>query len=348
MTSSILFAAVTATSATKTLQISPPPPPKLILSPPQDTQTKEEREAAFYRKRETRVNPYKYHIVVQPWTMCANNTFMVILVHSHHPHADRRAAIRDTWASYVRDPTAWPAAAAAAAAGGLTLAGRAATVRLKLAFVFGLHKDPGMNDLVREENQRYDDVIQGDFFDAYSNMTLKSLLGLKYVSERCPAVRYLLKCDDDMFINVPYLVDALLQRPLNRSVLGPLNLGSRVYRNGKWKLTMAEYPFETYPPYESGAAYVISGDVIGELFAVAEYVPPIHIDDVYVTGILGRIIGLQHERRMGFAYWTDRAPDACDVIHNRIFSGTKMLPETMRSMWEELKRGKTCPVSETS
>jgi len=215
-----------------------------------------------------------------------------------------------------------------------------------MAFVLGLHRDPGLNDLIAEENALHDDIIQGDFADSYQNMTLKSLLGLKIVDERCPGVRYLLKTDDDMIVKLPYLLDLLdhTHANLSRSIMGPLNIGSRVYRHGKWKLTRSEFPFDHFPPYESGSAYVITGDLVHELFVTAEFVPYISIDDVYVTGILGRILGVKHVRQRGFAFWTDKPPTDCDLVLNRVVTGTKMTPPNLLNIWKRLKQNLKCSV----
>jgi hypothetical protein len=126
-------------------------------------------------------------------------------------------------------------------------------------------------------------------------MTLKSLLDLKFVVERCPLVEYVLKSDDDMIINCRISLTCSFQgNAPTRSRHGSAERRIARIRTGLWKLSKEEFPFDRFPPYESGSAYVISGDVIGELFDTAEYVPPIFIDDVYITGILGRIVGIQH------------------------------------------------------
>ena len=294
-----------------------------------------EQEDLFYRRRADSVNPYLYHVLLEPIRLCPPNTRMVILIHSYHPHTDRRSAIRSTWGKAVQTGS-WPNEKRSGSCAGL-----------RLAFVLGLHRDPGLNDLIAEEHARYDDVVQGDFADSYQNMTLKSLLGLKIVDERCPAVRYLLKTDDDMIVNLPYLLGLLnhTHPNLSRSIMGPLNIGSRVYRHGKWKLSKSEFPFDIFPPYESGSAYVITGDLIHELFVTAEYVPHINIDDVYVTGILGRILGVTHVRQRGFAFWTDRPPTACELVLNRVVTGTKMSPPNLRSLWKQLDWNLTCSVN---
>lgn len=291
----------------------------------------EEQERDFYRVRQTKVNPYLYDLILSPRSLCDQDTFMIILIHSHHPNTERRTAIRNTWGSVTQNGS-WPNMA------------ETISEKIKLVFVFGTHKDVGLNDLIREEWQKFDDVAQGNFMDSYQNMTLKSLLGLKLVSQQCTAAKYLFKNDDDMFINVPYLVDVLRNRTttMHRAIMGPLNVGSKVYRNGKWKLSRTDFPFQFYPPYESGAAYLITCDIVRELYETSEYVPSIFIDDVYITGILGRILNVTHERQQGFAYWTNKAPSACDIIENRIISGTKMTPALLTSTWDEIKKGPSC------
>lgn len=291
--------------------------------------TTEDLEADYYRLRETRVNPYVHSLTLRPRSLCDNDTYMIILIHSHHPYSDRRTAIRNTWGSVTWNGT-WPNLP------------RPVDKKIRLVFMLGTHKDPGLNDLIRDEWSRFDDIAQGDFFDSYRNMTLKSLLGLKLVAEHCSTARYLLKNDDDMIVNVPYLVQVLENRTLTRAIMGPLNVGSKVYRNGKWKVSKAEFPFNFYPPYESGAAYLITADLVRELFAASEYVPSIFIDDVYITGILGRILNVTHARQAGFAYWTNKAPKVCDVAENRIISGTKMTPKLLVVIWDELRRGPSC------
>lgn len=64
----------------------------------------------------------------------------------------------------------------------------------------------------------------------------------------------------------------------------------------KWQLTRNEWPYDTYPPYCSGLAYLAPLQLIRRLFVVAHivqwnplqqrYTEPLWIDDVYITGHL--------------------------------------------------------------
>ena len=42
--------------------------------------------------------------------------------------------------------------------------------------------DPLLNDLVRGEAEKYGDVLVEDFVDSYANLTLKTMMGLKWAS----------------------------------------------------------------------------------------------------------------------------------------------------------------------
>jgi len=267
-----------------------------------------------------------------PTQLCDDSTVMVILVHSGTRNVAQRSAIRDTWGQAVSTGQ-WPNETQNGSCAGL-----------RLAFVLGLQENEVVNSAVRDEHALYDDIVQGDFIDNYRNMTLKSLLDLKIIDEHCPGVRYLLKTDDDMIVNLPHLLLLLANKRLQWSIMGPVNVGAKVHRNGKWKLTPEEFPFRSFPTYESGSAYVITGDLIHELFVTAEYVPQIFVDDVYITGILGRIVGVNHVRHTGFAFWHSKAPKVCDIVLNRIVSGTKMTPLALRRVWKEL-HNPACPVS---
>jgi len=289
-------------------------------------------EKLYYSRRQHKVNEYRHSTVLVPSGLCRSDTFMAILVHSSPTNVDRREAIRITWGDAALKGT-WP---------NMNQKNGSTMSRLCFAFVLGLHNNETVNRAIRQEHARYNDIIQGDFIDDYRNMTLKSLLDLKAVDERCPGVQYVLKSDDDMIINLPYLLDILAAKPLTRSFMGPYNPRSRVYREGAWKLTIEEFPFDFYPPYESGSAYVITRDLIHELFVAAEYVPHIFVDDVYITGILGRILGVNHARRRGFAYWGSKTPTACDLIRRKVITGTKMHPQRLCALWNDIQLNPKC------
>ncbi|NXF65109.1 B3G5A glucosaminyltransferase, partial [Ciccaba nigrolineata] len=66
---------------------------------------------------------------------------------------------------------------------------------------------------LRAEALHHGDLLQGAFADVYANLTLKTLLLLRWATSRCPAASFLLKADDDVFINLPALITYLTSFP---------------------------------------------------------------------------------------------------------------------------------------
>ena len=52
------------------------------------------------------------------------------------------------------------------------------------------------------ENYHHRDIIQGNFIDSYRNLTYKHAMGLKWVKYFCNGADYVLKTDDDNYINI--------------------------------------------------------------------------------------------------------------------------------------------------
>ena len=71
-----------------------------------------------------------------------------------------------------------------------------------LVFIVGLQEDK-MADLEEESDQNGDLVIT-EHMDSYNNLTLKTMAAFDWMLTFCPQTEYLLKTDDDMFIQVRF------------------------------------------------------------------------------------------------------------------------------------------------
>ena len=54
-------------------------------------------QTVYFRPRPQRVNTFRRRLLKTGAGICSDRTFLVVVVHSLHTHADRRAAIRETW-----------------------------------------------------------------------------------------------------------------------------------------------------------------------------------------------------------------------------------------------------------
>ena len=72
----------------------------------------------------------------------------------------------------------------------------------KLVFLLGYPDDERKQEKIQEENEKHQDIVQGDFLDTYHNLSYKAIMGHLWVSEFCDHAEFVVKTDDDMFIDL--------------------------------------------------------------------------------------------------------------------------------------------------
>ncbi|XP_055688380.1 beta-1,3-galactosyltransferase 5 [Lutzomyia longipalpis] len=188
---------------------------------------------------------------------------VLILVHSAPGNGEKRALIRRTWG---RDD-----------------------VRARLLFLLGAVASPKVQGELEVENARHGDLVQGNFIDAYRNMTYKHAMALKWFTYSCPEAHFLLKTDDDVFVNSPTMFDFLENGVDRRRLVACYEVQEarvkRSYRS-KWRVSTKEYPGKYYPAYCPGFSIIYSPDAVVLLYREAQRNPYFWIDDVHVTGTL--------------------------------------------------------------
>ena len=69
-------------------------------------------------------------------------------------------------------------------------------------FCTGSTFDENIQRSLEEESQEYGDLVQGDFLDNYYNLSYKGIMGNLWVAEFCSQAEFLVKTDDDMFVDM--------------------------------------------------------------------------------------------------------------------------------------------------
>lgn len=249
-----------------------------------------------------------------------SDPLLIAIVHSHPNNFLKRSTIRNTWGSVVG-------------------------FRFKLVFLVGISPNKRLQTSLEEENKLYRDLIQGNFVDAYRNLTYKHVMGLKWVNYFCPNSRYILKADDDVFINSPALLDYISKKLLPYSVKNLLLcspiFNSRVKRSSrsKWKVTFREYGFYMYPTYCEGFAIIYSPDVAFTLYAHAQSENYFWIDDVHITGFLAAKASLRHSSfgsSMLHQEELDRVLGDRSGIYSYLVGPFNLKEEVITKLWEKV------------
>lgn len=190
------------------------------------------------------------------------------------------------------------------------------------------------------------DIIQRDFVEDYHNMTRKHLTVLEWVSKGyCQSLEYLIKVDDDTFVDVFHLARFLKTERLKTpdSFYCSATSGAKPIRpskktSSKWVITKTEFEKNVFPTYCEGLGYIIEASLAPYLYWCSLFTPPIWIDDVYVTGILAENLGLQRQEFIpGHTYSRVGPSKQNEALLDNIFLTSyysEFLPETFRRIWQ--------------
>ncbi|XP_068129590.1 beta-1,3-galactosyltransferase 1-like [Hyperolius riggenbachi] len=211
--------------------------------------------------------PYPYKFLINQPDKCKDRTpFLIMLVMGKVHDLEARHTIRATW-------------------------GNESNYDVDVMTIFLLGFSSFVPDrtqmLLEEESEAFGDIVQQDFMDTYYNLTLKILLGMEWVTKFCPNASYVMKIDNDMFLNVDYLVHKYLRPELpvrEKYFTGYVLNNTKPIRNSgnKWYVPEEIYPNDTYPPYCAGPGYVFSADMAKKIYDVSQRIRVIPMEDSFM------------------------------------------------------------------
>ena len=151
--------------------------------------------------------------------------------------------------------------------------------------------DEVLEDEIKTENENYNDILREDFLDSYQNLTLKTLGGIKWGAIFCSQAQFVLKTDDDMYVNVPLLRSHLMTeyRGAGRVITGCVKNGPG---GAPQPLSPQGVSFKTvHPLFTAGAGYVLSGDLMEALYRASLDIRLVRVEDAFLTGYCARAVG---------------------------------------------------------
>lgn len=211
-----------------------------------------------------------------------------IIVHSYIGHFEYRRAIRLSYPQTVLDQLGF-----------------------RYVFMTGMSDSAEVQIRLRRESFRHGDIVQGNFWEAYRNLTYKHVMGLTWFADRCRRSEHMVKMDDDIAVNVFRLKDV---------VDGHHDLAGCVIRTkpirdqrNKWYISKKEFDGDKYPAFLSGWLYVASVRSVRRLLrAIRQSENYFWIDDLYVTGMLAQRSQI-HFTDLRSDFETDPGPIHCCI-----------------------------------
>ncbi len=258
------------------------------------------------------MNPHNYKFLINEPDYCQRDEVdLLILVTSALEHRKQRDGIRASWASKRH----------------------LSNKRVKVLFLLGNGRDQ-----VYEESRKFGDIIQEDFHDSYRNLTLKTMMGLKWASAFCPQARNILKTDDDIFVNIDDLLPSLSKFDRGR-ITGCIKngpAGSFMPIPDPNNPAHAALP-PAHPAFAAGAGYVLpGGEFAFELYKAALNTRPFPVEDVFTTAHAARRIAAHppaHDRR--FSCGEMAHEDDCRLLSSESFTAHKVKPDRMEKILQK-------------
>ena len=267
--------------------------------------------------------------------VCVNGLFLLIVVCSAVENVKQRNAIRETWGNVRSNQNT-------------------GVSQVAVVFLLGKHSPASvlnhssttdtlyhnnitlLQEEVKRESDKHNDVLQGDFVDSYHNLTIKSVYMLKWAQRYCSQAKFVLKTDDDMFVNVNILIKDLSNIANTRFIMGHIIAAAQPMRqkSSKWFTPAEQYSGTWYPTYISGSAYVFSGDIIDDLYNATKRTKLLWLEDVYITGLCAKTINANHLYNGKFGY-LKRVSNPC--IFKHVITGHRMKPWELYNIWKHLQ-----------
>ncbi|CAL8104408.1 unnamed protein product, partial [Calicophoron daubneyi] len=143
-----------------------------------------------------------------------------------------------------------------------------------------------------QEAQQYGDLLIGGFRDSYCNLTLKLTLTFRWASvfyaDQAPIFLFM---DDDFTVipvNIASFVRTLTLEEQLQLIGGLPTLAPFPYRpltdprGNKWAVSRDDYPWNIYPNFPHGGAYMVGSNRVCDAAIVMAFTRPIRLDDVFL------------------------------------------------------------------
>lgn len=143
---------------------------------------------------------------------------------------------------------------------------------------------------IKEEIDKYDDIILADYEDTYYNLTWKTVTNLRWISAFCNKRDndvYMI-IDDDHRVNITLLMRYLNNTPREQrrtSLLGRIAAHDGAFRNpgNKLYLSYKEIPWTKMCAYPRGFAQLIGADIVDNMAIASAYTRYNYVhEDVYL------------------------------------------------------------------
>ena len=211
---------------------------------------------------------------------------LLILINSKTEHFERRQTLRNTWIK--------------------TITSNKYGLNMNYVFLLGRTSKHTIDTKVSIEYSKHRDMLVSEFHDKYNNLNIKTLTGFQFAASTCPEALFVLKADDDLFINTFSLQTWISSASFNATnkIMGNCFGSGYPHRSptSKWYASYRSFPHQYYPAFCLGAAMLMEQSAVTKLLQAAREHPLFHVEDVYISGLLAGAAKVQVKQVQGFIH----------------------------------------------
>ena len=245
---------------------------------------------------------------------CFSDVGVLVVVWTTATHYDMRTAIRSTWGLGQRGT--WPQ-------GELQ-------DQVQVIFALGVDPDTMWEEYVGAESERHGDILQGTSQAIWNTAHSLPTFIFKWAKEYCHSARFLCYVNDDMFVNVPHLLQSLNFENLPHTFLIPYLI---VHQNNHTRVEPVDV---IRYGHQSREVFVISADLSGPLYTTMKASPLLVEHTAVACAAYARGFGSRVMPSADLMEDTSGYVRPCDVIEGRVTVITGMTAATMTKFWSEL------------
>ena len=262
--------------------------------------------------------PYTYHTVINNPTVCTDDTYIVVGSPVGPRQFVERVATRNAWGN-VRE-----------------VDGK------KVIHLFFAGKDDNDDEndrLLREENDKYHDIIQFDMKNHFMNLTLLAILTYNWTHHYCPHIAYYVRADNDLWYNPRSHIHNFLMERRSQTLIGNIVMGNKPIRVdlSRYWMPKSIFPAKQFDPYPSGCFVTIAGDTLETIVKYCEYIGPIiYFDDVF----LGQIAAITNITLLSYPggvmeyMWKSYSPS----VYMKLSAAHRYMPADVLALWQIANR----------
>ena len=253
--------------------------------------------------------------------------YLIILIKSKYTHFEQREAIRRTW-------------------------GESDEFKLiRTLFLIGIpdpqeesenqiYKDIDVSTKIEKENEKYNDLIQQNFYDTYYNNTIKTFMGIRWINQYCQSAKFYLFIDDDFYLN-PNLLMKFLSEKVTDSMLDTLyagfvfpNSSPMRHKFSKWYISLNDYPYHKFPPFVAAGCYILSRKSAEMFYLASKLIPFFKFDDIYM-GLLAHKLEIKPYHMDNVHFW---APTYLPSVYAKeVIAAHKFPSNDLINIWSQLE-----------